>query len=314
MSDAPGPGRGEAARLLYTVAPRRPLDFFTELNARYGDAARISLPRGGYLYVLTRPEHAEHVLATGQDNYVKAFTIGALRALIGNGLLSSEGEDWRRHRRLIQPVFSRRHIAGFAPQMRDGARRLLERWDTLSDGIVVNASAEMAALTLDVVGRVLFSADLTKDAAGLGKALARGQRAVALAVILLPMNWGPRSTRAVLTATRGFGGAREGIQEPVRRLVAQRTSEAPRERDLLDLLMAARGDDGTALSEAEIRDEVTTFMLAGHETTSNALSWTLALLSAYPPRGSAWRRNYQTCSATAIRKPTIWNSWSGRRP
>lgn len=277
MSDAPGPGRGEAARLLYTVAPRHPLDFFTELNARYGDAARISLPRGGHLYVLTRPEHAEHVLATGQDNYVKAFTIGAIRALIGNGLLSSEGEEWRRHRRLIQPVFSRRHVTGFVPTMIDGARRLLERWDARSDGAVVNASAEMAALTLDVVGRVLFSADLTEDASGLGKALARGQRAVALAA-LLPITWGPRTTRAVVTATRGFGGAREGIQEPVRRLVTRRASEeAPRERDLLDLLIA------TGFSEAEIRDEVSTFMLAGHETTANALSWTLALLSAYPP-------------------------------
>lgn len=170
----------------------------------------------------------------------------------------------------------------FVPQMLDGARRLLKRWDARSDGTVMNASAEMAALTLDVVGRVLFSADLTEDAADLGKALARGQRAVALAV-LLPLNWSPRATRAVLAATRGFGGAREGIQEPVRRLVNQRASEAPRERDLLDLLIADRGDDGTGFSEAEIRDEVTTFMLAGHETTSNALGWTLALLSAYPP-------------------------------
>lgn len=76
MSDAPGPGRGEAARLLYTVAPRRPLDFFTELNARYGDAARISLPRGGSLYVLARPEHAEHVLATPRTTMSRRSPLG----------------------------------------------------------------------------------------------------------------------------------------------------------------------------------------------------------------------------------------------
>jgi cytochrome P450 len=281
-----GPGRRETSRLLYTVAPRRPLDVFIQLNARYGDTVRMPFPWRRSLFVLSRPEQAERILAVAQHNYVKPSLYGPLRALIGDGgLLVSEGEHWHRHRRLIQPLFSRRHIAGFAPQMTDAARCLLERWGGLADGTTVNASAEMSALTLDVAGRVLFSADLSTEAAGLEKSLARGERAAVLAQVI-PVTWGPRSTRAVLMATRGFGGAVSGLREPVQRLVSQHWSRpesaANRPPDLIDLLLAARDENGAALSEAEIRDETLTFLLAGHETTANALSWTLALLAAYP--------------------------------
>jgi cytochrome P450 len=278
-----GPGPAEATRLLYTLAIRRPLDFFTRLADRYGDTVRVRFSRQATLYLLTRPEHVEHVLVSAQDNYPKAFTYRPIRALIGDGLLTSEGERWRRHRRLIQPMFARRHVTGFAPQMTGGAARMLARWDALGPEPVVNVSAEISALTLDVVGRVLFSADLSQDAADLGKALTKGQRAVVLS-LFLPVSWGPRSTRAVLTATNGFGGAVAGIQDPVRRLVAQRRSAPPPDqpRDLLDLLIAARADDGSPLTDLEIREEVATFMLAGHETTATALAWTLALLSANP--------------------------------
>jgi cytochrome P450 len=277
----PGPGHREASRLLYTVAPLHPLDFVTRLNARYGDTARMPFPWRKSLYLLSRPEHAEHILATGQDNYVKPRTNGPLRALLGTGsLLASEGADWRRHRRMIQPLFSRRQVAGFAPRMTDGALRLLDRWDALGDGATVNASAQMCSLTLDVVGRVLFSADLGIEAAGIGQALAKAQRAIVLAQVI-PVTWGPRSTKAVLAATRGFGGAVSELREPVRRLVASRGCPS-QSRDLLDLLLAAWGEDDSPLSESEILDETLTFMLAGHETTANALSWTLALLAANP--------------------------------
>jgi cytochrome P450 len=283
MGDISGPGRREATRLLYTVAPRRPLDFYVDLNTRYGDTVRVPF-MNRHIYLLARPEHAEHILATGQDNYVKPQSFRAIRAFIGgDNLLTSDGPYWRRHRRLVQPVFSRRNVTGFAPQMTDAARRVLDRWDTLDQGTVVNASAEIHALTLDVIGRVLFSADLSKEAADLGTALEKGNRAMVLA-ILLPVPWGPVSTRAVFTATRGFGGVIKGIHGPVRRLLAQRAAEPAPEspRDLLDLLIMARGEDGSGLSPEEISAEVTTLMLGGHETTANALCWTLALLSAYP--------------------------------
>ena len=160
-----GPGRGEAARVLAGMLGD-PLAGYVRLTARYGDVVRVPFAPRRSFFLLSRPEHAEHVLAANQDNYVKAFTYRPLRALVGNGLLTSEGEVWRRHRRLIQPVFSRREVAGFGPQMAEPARRLAARWDELADGSVVDVVREMSALALEIVGLALFGADLTAEAAG----------------------------------------------------------------------------------------------------------------------------------------------------
>ena len=304
---APGPRGPAAARCLAGFA-RRPLGTYMDLFTTYGDTVQVPFPPRRNLYILTRPEQAEHVLATNQDNYVKAFSYRPLRALIGDGLLTSEGETWRRHRRVIQPIFSRRHIAGFAPQMTAGAARALARWDALPAGAVVDAAAEMSALTLDIVGQVLLRFDLREDTAPLGRALAVGQRLTVIATFL-PIPWGPRSTRAARQIGRRLGGPVSAIEQPVERLLARRRTtaggaglpgggagvagpgrggvgtvrgEGARSPDLLDLLMEARDTDGRGLTDAEIRDEVATFILAGHETTANALGWSLALLSAYP--------------------------------
>ena len=212
--------------------------------------------------MLSRPEHAEHVLAANQDNYVKAFTYRPLRALVGNGLLTSEGEVWRRHRRLVQPVFSRREVTGFGQHMTAAAQRLVARWDGLADGTLVNVAREMSGLALEIAG----------------------QRVAVLAT-LLPISWGPAATRVVKAATRALGRSREGIEGPVGRLVTARRahgniSGAP--GDLLDVLLRARDGDGGPLTDTEIGDEVATFLLAGHETSANTLAWSLALLSAYP--------------------------------
>lgn len=152
------------------------------------------------------------------SNYVKAFTYRPLRALVGDGLLTSEGEAWRHHRRLIQPVFSRREVAGFGPPMTAAARRLVPRWDRLADGSLVNVAAEMSALTLEIVGLALLGADLTGDAEQLGRAMSAGQRAVVLTA-LLPIRWGPASTRVVKAATRRIGRTPEGVEGPATRVI-----------------------------------------------------------------------------------------------
>jgi len=261
-----------------------PLAGYVRLAARYGGAVRVPFAPRRWWFVLSRPEHAEHVLATNQDNYVKAFTYRPLRALVGNGLLTSEGEMWRKHRRLIQPVFSRRDVTGFGPQMTAPARRLARRWAGLADGSLVDVAREMSALTLEIVGLALFGADLTDDAGRLSRAMSVGQR-VAVLTTFLPIGWGPVSTPAVRAAARRLGGATEGVEGPARRLIAARRAGAESARpsgDLLDVLLRARAQDGEPLTDGEICDEVATFMLAGHETTANALTWSLALLSAYP--------------------------------
>jgi cytochrome P450 len=279
----PGPGGAEAARILAGMLGD-PLAGYLRLAARYGDVVRVPFAPGRWWFLLSRPEHAEHVLAANQDNYVKAFTYRPLRALVGNGLLTSEGERWRRHRRLVQPVFSRREVTGFGPQMTASARRLAGRWDRLAEGALVNVAREMSALTLEIVGLALFGTDLTGDAAQLGRAMSVGQRAVVLTTFL-PIGWGPASTRMVKAAARRLGGTAEGVEGPVGRLVAARRAGGERAGapgDLLDVLLRARDEVGRPLTDGEVCDEVATFMLAGHETTANTLAWSLALLSAFP--------------------------------
>jgi cytochrome P450 len=296
----PGPGGGTAARQLTWVV-RNPLRFYLDLAARYGDAVRVPIGPKTSFYLLSRPEHAEHVLAANQDNYVKAFTYRPLRALIGNGLLTSEGEDWRRHRRLIQPVFARRDVLAFGPAMTEAAQRMLARWDELADGAVINVATQMSALALDVVGWALFSTDLTGDAERTVRAMAAGQR-VAMLASLLPLSYGPRSARMVKAAARRAGRTTEGIEGPVGRVMAARRASGNGHRDLLEVLMTARNPDGSPFTDTEIADEISTFMLAGHETTANTLSWSLALLAAYPAARSTLE--HEVDSVLSGREPT----------
>jgi cytochrome P450 len=285
---------------------RDPLAAYLSLAAQYGDTVRVPISPRSSLFIFSRPEHAEHVLAQNQDNYVKAFTYRPLRALIGNGLLTSEGEDWRRHRRLIQPLFTRRDVRDFGPVMAEAAARMLKGWDDRPDGSQIDVTLQMSALALDVVGRALFGSDLTGDAAAINRAMSAGQR-VAVVATFVPLPWGPRSTKALKAIARRAGNTPEGIEGPVGRMIADRRAlraangSAPTSAngaqsglaradgapvsgrlDLLDTLLTARRDDGSPFTDTEIGDELATFMLAGHETSAVTLAWSLALLSAYP--------------------------------
>jgi cytochrome P450 len=278
----PGP-HGSAAAVRLASLLRDPLAGYLNLSATYGDTIRVPISPKSCFFVLSRPEHAEHVLAANQDNYVKAFTYRPLRALIGNGLLTSEGEHWRRHRRIVQPMFSRRDVRSFGPAMTDAITRMLTDWEDVPAGTVLDVAARMSALALDVVGRALFTADLTGDADQLGRAMSAGQK-IAMLATFAPLSWGPRQTRALKAVARRAGHT-EGIEGPVGRLIADRRREPDPpagRRDLLDVLMTARYEDGSLLTDTEVSDELATFMLAGHETSAVTLSWALALLSAYP--------------------------------
>jgi cytochrome P450 len=271
----------------------RPLEASTALFARYGDTVYLPVRPWEGLYLFSRPEQAEHVLAANQGNYVKPFTYRPLRILLGDGLVTAEDPLWRRHRRIIQPVFSSRNAASFAAEMDAGAQRAVARWNGSQ---AVDLATEMSALTLDVVGRVLFGADLIAEAPPLRRTLAAGQW-LALLGAFLPIPWGAGSTRMVRRAAQLLGAG--AVQQQVEQLIARRLQQhsgGGREgsvtagdepdgqgpRDLLGLLVAARDADGSALSTQEIRDEIATFLVTGHETTAMALTWSLALLAAYP--------------------------------
>jgi cytochrome P450 len=277
-----GPSGPGSAAIFASVA-RSPLDGYLGVFTRYGDTVRVPMGPFSDRFWLSRPEYAEHVLVTHQDNYVKPFTVKGIRALMGEGLLTSEGETWRRHRRLVQPVFSRRQVTAFGPAITDATRRVLGTWARLPDGAGLDVAVQMSGLALDIVGRVLFGTDLTGDVSQMRRDIVVGQR-VALAAGLLSMPWGPRSARAVKATATWLSPAPEGIGGLVRRLIAERRdpSAAAGRGDLLDILITARTEDGTPLTDEEIAAEVATFLLAGHETSASALSWTLALLSAFP--------------------------------
>ncbi|HEX6443567.1 MAG TPA: cytochrome P450, partial [Streptosporangiales bacterium] len=271
MVDVPGPTGPDALRWWGRMA-RDPLRAHVALARRYGDAARLPLRRGRGYYVLTRPEAAEHMLVSRHSRYTKAFTIRTVRAFLGDGLLTSDGELWQRHRRLVQPAFAHRHVAGFASLMVDAAARRAAGW---RDGDVVDAAAEMRAIALDVVGRALFGSEIAEDAGRLGHDLGALQRG-ALVGVFLPV----RSEDAVRTLARVWprvGSAALHLDGLVRRIVeTRRVSPHDEPRDLLDLLLRSGLDDG------EVRDEVMTLLLAGHETTANALTWTWYELGRHP--------------------------------
>src|SRR5215813_8948693 len=136
-----GPRGGDAVRTLARFVMGRPLEASTNLFARYGDTVYLPVRPWEGLYLFSRPEQAEHVLAANQDNYVKPFTYRPLRLMLGDGLVTAEGPLWRRHRRIIQPVFSSRNVASFAAEMDAGAQRAVVRWNGSQK---VEAATEMS--------------------------------------------------------------------------------------------------------------------------------------------------------------------------
>lgn len=266
----------DAAGTLARMAIGQPLEACAALVARYGDTVYLPVRPWEGLYIFSRPEQAEHVLAASQDNYVKPFTYRPLRVMLGDGLLTAEEGMWRRHRRIIQPLFSSRNVASFAADMDAAARRAVRQW---TSSPVVDLASEMSALTLGVVGRLLFGMDLIAQAPSLGRSLTAGQW-LALLAAFLPVPSGPASTRVAQAAFRQFRSG--AVRQQIEQLITRRRAQAGGPRDLLSLLSAARDANGRGLGEREIQDEISTFLVAGYETTAMALTWGLALLSAYP--------------------------------
>ncbi|WP_051579775.1 cytochrome P450 [Pseudonocardia acaciae] len=249
---------------------RDPLACYADLRRDYGDVVRIPFTPRRTFYLLGRPEHAEHVLVAHQDRYAKAFTYRALKTFIGDGLLTSEGDTWRRHRRLVQPVFSRRHVQAFAPTMVASATARAATWARRES---IDIATEMRTLTMDVVGRVLFGTDLASGAERIGGSVTRLQESALVATLF------PTRARSLVP---GLAAASDTLDDLVGTVVERRIAN-PHDTpsDLLDLLLASTGD-GPPLTAREVRDEVSTLVLAGHETTASTLAWTFALLSRFP--------------------------------
>jgi cytochrome P450 len=241
----------------------------------------------GRIAVVSEPTGIRQVLVDNAANYHK----GPLqRRLLGpgldKGLLTTEGEDWRKQRRALAPLFTPRVVEAFAPAMGESGQWMVDRWQAQRPGRVLDMAAEMSRLTLDVLERTLFPDGLARKPGEFARAVTLYFETIGRVdpfdVLGFP-DWVPRlGRRNAQPALRFFGEAVDAIIN-ARRAAMQNTSP-PRDAspDLLTLLLrAADPETGLGLSEAEVRANILTFIAAGHETTANTLTWTLFLLSTH---------------------------------
>lgn len=250
-----------------------PLTFFTELARRYGDVAGLRLLNFRTIFV-NHPDYIEAMLVTHARKYTKGRVLRANRRVFGEGLLTSEGDFWLRQRRLAQPAFHRARIAAYASTMVEYTERFLQEWN---DGEERDAHQEMLRLTLQIVGKTLFDADVERDARDVGKSLqllleigANFRRAIFVPE-WLPIPANLRVRRAVTQ-----------IEKVLYRIIAEKRASGRDSGDLLSMLLAAQDEDGSRMTDKQLRDEAITLFLAGHETTANTMAWTWWLLAQNP--------------------------------
>jgi cytochrome P450 len=257
---------------------------------------------GSYMLV-SDPAGVRRVLVENAANYPKtSMDLRFFTALFGGGLLGSDGEVWRRHRRVMAPAFDPRSVAAYGPAIAASAREFLGRWDALPDGAAIDMAQEMKALTLQVIARTVFSTDSAEIIDLIGGTLSRGLEAASEANILdlLPVigEWRMRARERRLAASSA------GLDDAVTALVRSREANlAGAPADLLTRLVAAKDDEGGGgLSPKEIRDEIITIFMAGHETTAGTLSWTWYVLSQRPVEAA--RLQAELDAVLAGRAPT----------
>jgi cytochrome P450 len=273
----PGPPRREIFDLLRKLFTDR-LGLMSSAVERYGDAVRIAIgPKP--LYLFNHPDHAKHVLADNNANYHKGIGLSEARLALGDGLLTSEGELWRKQRRTVQPAFQHKRIAAQAPIVAEEAAKLVQRLRAHEGGAPVDVTAEMTALTLGVLGRSLLDADLGRfDAVGASFEAVQDQAMFKAVTLNLVPSWLP------LPRQRRFRSGRDTLRGAADRLVAERRSGSGEGRDdvLSRLIASAAEEPEPAVGARRVRDELITLLLAGHETTASTLGWTFALLDRNP--------------------------------
>jgi len=247
---------------------------------RYGDVVRFRAgPPGARLelHVLCHPDAAHRVLAGASANYRKDNTFYAeIRNAFGDGLLTSQDADWQRQKRFLQPLFGPKRVDGYAAAMGEQVDDLVHRWRPRLPA-TLDLHDEMTTLTLGTVCRILFGEDVDRVLPVVRRSfdpLGTAVRRRAMAGLRLPRQWPTPVNRRLLHAKRELHGMCDEI-------VARRRADDERRQDMLGLLLDAR-DEGTSLTDVEVRDQVLIFLLAGHETTSTALTYALHLLGRHP--------------------------------
>lgn len=251
------------------------LAFHEYCRDEFGDIVRLKLGTRT-VYVLNHPDFIHEVLVANHRNFIKhSFFWRHVTAIFGAGLLTNEGDSWLRQRRLMAPAFHRDRITAYGETMVAFTERMLEGWRA---GEVRTVHHDMMHLTLEIVGKVLFDADVGGDADAIGSAFdavtdeiaARFRRPVFIPD-WIPIPGNVRYRRGVAT-----------LDNLVYRIIGEHRANGAQGGDLLSMLMHARDEEGQQMNDRQLRDEAVTLLLAGHETTALALSWTWYLLSHHP--------------------------------
>ncbi len=272
----PGPNSEQRWKLGGQLASvsRDPLGFLTHCARTYGDitAMRYYNFRS---YFLNNPEYIEDVMVNNARKFHKGRVLRTNKILFGEGLLTSEDSFWLRQRRLVQPAFHRARLATYAETMVRYAELAVESWE---NGQERDIHEEMVRITLQIVGKTLFDADVAGDERDVGESLglllelsADFRRSILPIPIWVPTPDNIRKARAV-----------KKLDKIVYRIIEERRKSGHDAGDLLSMLLAVQDEDGSRMTDKQIRDELITLLLAGHETTANALSWTWWLLAQNP--------------------------------
>ena len=251
------------------------LGALTLVRDRYGDFVRTRLPL--HIYFVYAPPAIEEILVKKAEAFRKDYTSRLLARVVGNGLLLSEGETWRRQRRLVQPAFHHQQLQSYAALMVGAIDRAMTGW---RGGEARDVHADMMAVTLDIVAEALFGADVSAAAGDIGRIIGELMeefgKVLGLSARFQPPAWVPTPTNLRLRRTKArIDALILGIIE------ARRQSQEARD-DLLSLLLRARDEGGGRMTDDQVRDEAIILFLAGHETTALALTYALYLLATHP--------------------------------
>lgn len=230
-------------------------------------------------YLVYHPDDVKRVLQENHFNYNKdVFTYHILRPALGAGLFTNDGDSWLHQRRLMQPAFHHKRLANYLTLMTDSANSLLDRWEAhLQANEPLDVSEEMMGLALGIVGQALFSIDLAHETSAVGQAV------TTLVKLLGDYVYAPFPPLGVPTPrNRHMQAAIHELDVVVSSIIKERRADGADTGDLLSMLLQARDEQtGEGMSDQQVRDEVMTLLLAGHETTANALTWTWYLLSQH---------------------------------
>ena len=259
---------------------KNPPEYILKIVKEYGNISAINL--AGFLCVIVNePEIIKDIMMTNQKQFVKAHAFRILQKLLGQGLLTSEGEFHKRQKRLAQPAFFKTRIHSYAPSMVDYTNKLQQNW---KEGETIDIHEEMTSVTLGIVAKTLFNAEVgTEEAREIGDALTKALGifdevlASPFADILLKIPFLPVTLR--------FKSALKKLDKVIYRTIDEHRKSGKDQGDFLSMLMLAKDEEGTGtMTDKQLRDEAITIFLAGHETTANALSWTLYLLAKNPDK------------------------------